>query len=298
MLRQKPVAAVTGASGYLGSQICETLESGGWHVVRLVRSPERSHGQVLPYDLATPVTARVREALRSANALIHAAYDLSLTSPADIWRVNVEGTRRLLEAAKEAAVGRIIVFSSMSAFAGTSQLYGRAKLEIEAMTIECGGCAVRPGLVYSDRAGGMAEAMRKLTTLPIVPVIAGAAAVYMVQEEDLMRAIALLASATTLEPGTISIAHPSRVTLTNLLRTFSAQENRRCRFVPVPWQLVYWLLRSGELMRLHLPFRADSLLGLIHTAPGLAGEDQLARLGVTLHAFKPVKDPAALPGGR
>ena len=234
MLRQKPVAAVTGASGYLGSQICETLESGGWHVVRLVRSPERSHGQVLPHDLATPVTAQVREALRSANALIHAAYDLSLTSPADIWRVNVEGTRRLLEAAKEAAVGRIIVFSSMSAFAGTSQLYGRAKLEIEAMTIECGGCAVRPGLVYSDRAGGMAEAMRKLTTLPIVPVIAGAAAVYMVQEEDLMRAIALLASATTLEPGTISIAHPSRVTLTNLLRTFAAQENRRCRFVPVP----------------------------------------------------------------
>jgi nucleoside-diphosphate-sugar epimerase len=298
MLMQVPVAAVTGASGYLGSQICDTLESRGWQVVRLARSPGMSHGQVLPYDLATPVTAQVREALRSADALIHAAYDLSLTSPADIWRVNVEGTRRLLEAAKEAAVGRIIVFSSMSAFAGTSQLYGRAKLNIEAMTIEFGGCAVRPGLVYSDRAGGMAGAMRKLTTLPIVPVIAGGAGVYTVREEDLMRAIALLASATTLEPGRISIAHPSRVTLRSLLRTFAAQGNRRCRFVPVPWQLVYCLLRSGELMRLHLPFRADSLLGLIHTAPGLAGGDQLARLGVTLHAFKPAKDPAALPGGR
>jgi nucleoside-diphosphate-sugar epimerase len=298
MLRQVPVAAVTGASGYLGSQICDTLESRDWQVVRLARSPGRSHGQVLPYDLATPVTAQVREALRSANALIHAAYDLSLTSPADIWRVNVEGTRRLLKSAKEAAVGRIIVFSSMSAFAGTSQLYGRAKLDIEAMTIESGGCAVRPGLVYSGQAGGMAGAMRKLTILPIVPVIAGGAGVYTVREEDLMRAIALLASATTLEPGTISIAHPSRVTLLSLLRTFAAQENRRCRFVPVPWQLVYWLLRSGELMRLHLPFRADSLLGLIHTAPSLAGGDQLARLGVTLHGFKPAKDPAALPGGR
>jgi nucleoside-diphosphate-sugar epimerase len=298
MVRQAPVAAVTGASGYLGSQICETLESRRWQVVRLARSPERSHGQVLQYDLATPVTAPAQDALRSANALIHAAYDLSLTSPADIWRVNVKGTRRLLEAAKEAAVGRIIVFSSMSAFAGTSQLYGRAKLDIEAMTIEFGGCAVRPGLVYSDRAGGMAGAMRKLTTLPIVPVIAGGAGVYTVQEEDLMRAIALLASATTLEPGAISIAHPSRVTLLSLMRTFAAQENRRCRFVPVPWQLVYGLLRSGELMRLHLPFRADSLLGLIHAAPSLAGGDQLARLGVTLHAFKPAKDPAALPGGR
>jgi nucleoside-diphosphate-sugar epimerase len=297
MIRQVPVAAVTGASGYLGSQICETLETRGWHVIRLARSPGRGHGQILPYDLATPVTAPVREALRSANALIHAAYDLSLTGPADIWRVNVAGTRRLLEAAKEAAVGRIIVLSSMSAFAGTSQLYGRAKLEIEAMTVECGGCAVRPGLVYGDQAGGMAGAMRKLATLPIVPVIAGGAGVYTVREEDLMRAIALLASAATLEPGTISIAHPSRVTLRNLMRTFAAQENRRCRFVPVPWQPVYWLLRSGELIRLHLPFRADSLLGLIHAAPALAGEDQLARLGVTLHSFQPAKDPAALPGG-
>ena len=298
MLTPAPVAVVTGASGYLGSQICDTLESSGWHVVRLARSPGKSHGQALPYDLATPVTARVREVLRSANALIHAAYDLSLTSRADIWRVNVEGTRRLLEAAREADVGRIIVFSSMSAFAGTSQLYGRAKLDIEAMTIEWGGCAVRPGLVYSDQAGGMAGAMRKLTTFPVVPVIAGGAGVYTVREEDLMRAIALLASATTLEPGTISIAHPSRVTLPDLLRTFAAQETRRCRFVPVPWQLVYWLLRSGERLRLRLPFRADSLLGLIHTAPSLSGGDQLARLGVTVHAFEPAKDPAAWPGGR
>ena len=38
-------------------------------------------------------------------------------------------------------------------------------------------------------------------------------------------------------------------------------------------------------MRLRLPFRADSLLGIVHTAPGLVGEDQLARLGVTVRAF-------------
>jgi hypothetical protein len=57
-----------------------------------------------------------------------------------------------------------------------------------------------------------------------------------------MRVIALLASATTLEP-------------------------------------------EWEFMRLRLPFRADSLPGLIHTAPGLIGGGHLARLGVTLHAF-------------
>ena len=38
-------------------------------------------------------------------------------------------------------------------------------------------------------------------------------------------------------------------------------------------------------MRLRLRFRADSLLGVIRTAPGLVGGDYLARFGVTLHAF-------------
>ena len=297
MSAKAPVAVVTGAHGYLGSRICETLESEGWQVTRLARSPRAGRGQALAHDLAAPVTAQVREALRSADALIHAAYDLALTSARDISRVNVAGTRRLLEAAREEGVDRIIVLSSMSAFAGTSQLYGRTKLEIEAITLECGGCAIRPGLVHGEQAGGMAGAMRKLATLPVVPVIAGGAGVYTVRETDLMRVVALLASADALPPGTISVAHPSRVTLTELLRTFAAQQHRRCRFVPVPWQLVYGLLRTGELLRLRLPFRADSLLGLIHTASGLAGEEQLAVLGVTVQAFA-VRGTDVPPGGR
>ena len=296
MTSQSRVAAVTGAGGYLGSQICQTLESRGWQVIRLTGSGARSHGQVVSYNLAAPITPQVSEALASADVLIHAAYDLTLTSPADIRQVNVEGTRRLLKAAREAGPGRIIVLSSMSAFTGTTQLYGRAKLEIEAITIESGGCAVRPGLVHGKRPGGMAGALRKLTTLPVVPVIAGGAGLYTVWEEDLMAAIALLAEATTLEPGTISLAHPDKVTLVELMNAFAAGENRRRRFVPVPWQLVYSALKTGEFLRLRLPFRADSLLGLVHTAPGLIGGDELARLGVTMHAFQSAS--AALSGER
>jgi nucleoside-diphosphate-sugar epimerase len=181
----------------------------------------------------------------------------------------------------------------MSAFDGTSQLYGRAKLDIEAMTKEFGGCAVRPGLVYGAGSGGMAGALRRLTILPIVPVIAGGAGVYTVREDDLMMAIYALTSAPALAPGTISIAHPSRVTLTDLLKVFAAQEDRRCRLVPVPWQLVYWLLRSAEFLHLHLSFRADSLLGLVHTTSSLSGVDQLNSLGATLHAFSAAGSPEA-----
>ena len=290
MTAQAPVAAVTGASGYLGSRTCVTLESRGWQVVRLVRSRSRSQQPACAYDLATPVSSEVTELLHSADVLVHAAYDLSLTRPADIWRVNVNGTRRLLDVAADARMRRILVFSSMSAFKGTTQLYGRAKLDIEAITVASGGCVVRPGLVYGERPGGMAAALRKLTRLPIVPVIAGVARQYTVREDDLMKVIAALAAVETLPPGTISVAHPTPVELQDLLVALAAQNGRQCRFVPVPWQLVYALLRTAELLRLRLPFRADSLLGLVRTAPCVSGGEALTALGVALQDFS--LDPA------
>ena len=285
MTTKVPIVAVTGASGYLGSRICHSFEAAGWRVVRFTGSQPPIPGQVIHYELAAPVTEEACGALRSADVLIHAAYNLSLTSAHDIWRVNVEGTRRLLDAATEAGTARVIVLSSMSAFAGTTQLYGRAKLDIEAMTVERGGIAVRPGLVYGKQAGGMAGALRKLTALPIVPVISGDAGVYTVREDEFMEGVARLAAAEDLEPGTISLAHGERSTLADMLGAFAVQESRHCRFIPVPWQPIWRMLRIGEAMRLPLPFRADSLLGLVHTAPGLSGEDQLVRLGVKFSAF-------------
>jgi nucleoside-diphosphate-sugar epimerase len=285
MKTRAPLAVVTGASGYLGSLICTTLESGGWQVLRLVRSPSTGNRSVCRYNLAAPVRAEVRGILESADVLVHAAYDLSLTSRSDIWRVNVGGTRSLLEVAGSAGVRRIIVLSSMSAYDGTRQLYGQAKLGIEAMTMAAGGCAIRPGLVYGDSPGGMAAALRKLTRLPIVPVVAGDARQYTVHEHDLMTAIHALAAADTVPPGPIGVAHPTPVAFRDLLVAFAAQEGRRCHFVQVPWWPVYWALRVGELLTIGLPFRADSLLGLVHTAPSVPGLEALTRLGVTIRAF-------------
>jgi nucleoside-diphosphate-sugar epimerase len=227
----------------------------------------------------------VKEVLNSADVLVHTAYDLSLTRSIDIRRVNVDGTHRLLNVAADARMRRILVLSSMSAFEGTTQLYGRTKLDIEAMTLASGGCVVRPGLVYGERPGGMAAALRKLTRLPIVPVIAGGARQYTVREDDLMTVIAALATVKTLRTKTISVAYPIPVLLPDLLRAFAAEEGRRCRLVPVPWQLVYAVLRTAELLRLRLPFRADSLLGLVRTAPCVSGGEALTGLGVTLNPF-------------
>ena len=290
MTNDRGIAVVTGASGYLGSRICATLSARGWSVVRLARAPTPGADPSLHYDISAPIDEEVRKVLQSAAVLVHAAYDFSARSRADIWRINVEGTRSLLQEAGRARVGRILVLSSMSAYEGTAQLYGQAKLAIEADTIAAGGCVIRPGVVIGEMPGGMAGALRKLASLPVVPVIAGNPGQYVVREEDLMVAIAALIESESLPPTPIGIAHATQVPIRDLLELVRPAHGRIPHFVPVPWRIVYGVLRVGESLRIRLPFRSDSLLGLVHSAPGVPGLQDLAHLGVTPRAVLPSHD--------
>ena len=100
-----------------------------------------------------------------------------------------------------------------------------------------------------------------------------------------MNALAALSATESLPAGTISIAHPRPVAFPELMTALAAQEGRSCHMFPVPWQLVYFSLRTAEALRLPVPFRADSLLGLVHPAPEVSNGEPLTGLGITLHAF-------------
>jgi nucleoside-diphosphate-sugar epimerase len=275
-------AAITGAYGYLGSLVRTRLEAEGWHTRALVRNPRPDDATAVQYDLALPVPAR---AVQSVDVLVHCAYDLTLVRRDDIERVNVDGSRRLFQAARAAGVGRIVALSSMSAHPATTQLYGRAKLEVENAVRAVGGVAVRPGIVYGARPRGMAGALQKLTRLPVVPLVAGSTRQYVVHEDDFASAIVALASAPAIERDVVSVAHPEAVPFRALLEHLAGAEGRRPRWVPVPWPPVYWALRVANALRVPVPFRADSLLGLVKPAPAAVGVDAVRALGVTLRTI-------------
>jgi nucleoside-diphosphate-sugar epimerase len=289
-----PVVAITGASGYLGGQIRDHLRSLGLPVVSLVRSPADDPRLERRYDLASPVPP---DLLASVDVLVHAAYDFGLTSRAAIWRVNVEGSRRLLAAAQAAGVRRVIVVSSMSAYEGTTQRYGQAKLAIEAAAAAYGGCVVRPGLVYGDAAGGMIGALRAAVHLPLVPLVGGTSRQYPVHEDDVTAAIGRLVLADELPDELLGIAPPSPVSFRQVLEHLAAGEGRAPRFVPVPWQVLFFGLRCAELLRVAVPFRSDSLLGLVRPAPDVPGADALHRLGIALRPFPSGREELARAEG-
>jgi nucleoside-diphosphate-sugar epimerase len=279
-MAQAPTVAITGATGYLGGVLRDTFDDAGWDTISLARSA--TVGTTRHYVVGEPPSD---DLLDGVDVLIHCAYDMSVTSREEIWRTNVDGTRRLLDRADDTGVSRVVVLSSMSAYAGTTQLYGLSKLDIERQARECGAVSVRPGLVYGPRAGGMAGALSSLTRLPVVPVVASRSHQFTVHEDDFAAAIMALVSAPEVTTDPIGVANPVPVPFRQVIEGLARQNHRTCRTVPVDWRLVHAALRAGEAMNVALPFRSDSLFGLARPASSVPNLGVLAELGVRLRRF-------------
>jgi nucleoside-diphosphate-sugar epimerase len=277
-----PVVAVTGVTGYVGSVLEPAFVSAGYRVLRLTRTP-RLGTDDRPFTLGPDVRP---ELLNGVDVLVHCAYDMTVTRRSEIWERNVFGTERLLDAAVAAGVGRTVVVSSMSAYPGTRQLYGRAKLETELAAFGRGMAVVRPGLVYGPGWGGMAGTLRRLATLPVLPDFGARAVQFTIHEDDLAAAVVAIARSAQVPDVPVGIAYPEPLPFRTLISDLATGQGRpRPRFVPVSPVAAYGALRAAETVGVPLPVRADSLLGLVRPAPAVANVAVLSDLGVGLRPF-------------
>src|SRR5665213_1141745 len=278
----RPVVAITGASGYLGSVLEVAFGSAGYEVRRLVRTP-RPGASDRAFTLGAAVDTAV---LDGVDTLVHCAYDMALTRRKNIWETNVFGTVALLDAAAAVGVRSTVAVSSMSAYPGTRQLYGRAKLDTELAALGRGMRVVRPGLVYGPAWGGMAGTLRRLAALPVLPDFGNGAHQFTVHQDDLAAAVLAIARVDRAPGVPVSIAFPAPLPFRSLMTALAVGQGTPApRFVPVPPTAASAGLRIAEALGLPLPVRADSLLGLVRPAPVVANVGVLTGLGVSLRPF-------------
>ena len=111
---------VTGATGFVGSAVLRRLAAAGHEVCVLVRpTSDRSNlegvqAEVRVGDLTD--RASLDAAVKGCGALFHVAaeYRLWHPRPQEMERANVEGTRNVLEAARDAGIGRAVYTSSVA----------------------------------------------------------------------------------------------------------------------------------------------------------------------------------------
>jgi dihydroflavonol-4-reductase len=114
---------LTGASGFVGSAIARALVAAGYPVRALVRAPAaRASLAGLPIDVVegdVRDAQAVARAVRGARHVVHAAADYRLWTrdAGELRAINVDGTRIVMEASRDAGVARIVYTSSVATLA-------------------------------------------------------------------------------------------------------------------------------------------------------------------------------------
>jgi dihydroflavonol-4-reductase len=115
------VTVVTGGTGFVGAAVVRLLVGAG-HRVRVLARPGNDRRllaglpvETVDGDLAD--TTSLQRCLQGCHLLFHVAALYSFWAPDRrlFYQINVEGTRRLLQVAGEAAVGRVVYTSTVGA---------------------------------------------------------------------------------------------------------------------------------------------------------------------------------------
>lgn len=279
--------AVTGSFGYLGKHLINLCLQRGCSIRALGRTKRRenpSQVEDIFFDLSASISS---ETLKGADVLIHLAHDFSGLSLEESLKINLEGSRRLFVAAKEAGLRKIIYVSSMAAYPGCRSIYGRAKLAVEEEAIKFKAWVIRPGTVYGGSNQGLFAGLRSMATkLPFIPVIdGGRQQLFLVHVDDLCEALLKIAFDDSLTAASepISLAASRPLELREILGQLAQQAGKKSRFLHVPSVLLFPAMKLAESIGLKLPFRSDSLVSIRNRNPNARIESDF--LGINLREY-------------
>lgn len=259
---------VTGASGFIGLRLCAALRLAGRRVSGMMRAQATG-----PWDDAIyhalgsgplpPSTLAGVDTVYHLAARVHVTED-GAGAIEPYARVNVEGTRYLLEAALDQGVRRFVLLSSIKAMgekthgcvdesseAVPTTPYGRTKREAELLTLECAmhsameAVVLRMPAVYGAGCKGNVASMldgvrrRRFPPLPEFHNLRS-----MVHVEDVVRATQLLAVHPRAS-GQVYIVTDGEALSTRAL--YDAMRMALGR-EPASWYVPKWVLRAGAMV--------------------------------------------------
>lgn len=278
------VVLVTGASGFVGRELCADLLKRGSKVRALVRDPATAPQGTTPCVAAGLDDARaIDRAVTGVSAVVHLAGRAhvmreSADNPDEAFRVvNVDGTRRVLDASRAAGVPKFLFASSVKAVGEANDrpwtestvpapedAYGRSKLAAEEVVRSAGrdgmhAPILRLPLVYGPGVKGnllrLLEALDAGRPLPFGSIRNRRSLVAM---PNLLAAIHAVLAVPGAGNGTFFVSDDHDVSSAELCRFLAAGLGRRARLLPVPSQLLAVLGRIGDGIRPVIPVPFDS----------------------------------------
>jgi nucleoside-diphosphate-sugar epimerase len=265
---------VTGASGFVGRRVCALLAASDCEVVaatRVTDAPLPGAARTLALGGIGPAT-HWQPALDGCDALVHLAARThqgdDATMRDDFFRINVEGTRGLIDAALAAGVRRVVFVSSAKVYGESSPLdadgrphaftatdvprpagpYGASKLAAEALLRERCATAraaltiLRPPLVYGpgNKANlfALMRAIERGVPLPLASIRNARSLVFVDHLAEAIGAALAQADGTHVYPvADVELSTPA------LSEALAAGMRKPARLLPCPVRLLALLGR-------------------------------------------------------
>jgi nucleoside-diphosphate-sugar epimerase len=281
-------AFVTGATGCIGGALVKKLSQSGYRTIALVRDLQRAAFlkefagvELVIGDL--DARDRMVEAMRGCDVVFHLAAKVHAppgTDEAEFARVNVEGTRNVVEAAVESGVSSFVFFSTVAVYPESDEefdetsapapatAYGASKLAAEKIVLERASetgmkaTVLRLPVVYGPRdRGNVARLIDTIRRGRYFIVGDGANLKSMVAVENVVDAAMLVVSDERARGQVYIVCDERAYTQREIAETIASAMgiNRGFRQLPrgVAMMLGYVADSVGKLTGLDLPLSAD-----------------------------------------
>lgn len=256
----RPLAAVTGASGFIGKHVVAALSAGGWRVRLLLRRvPEgaewrQSHPEVVVGSLEDE--AALVRLVQGADAVVHLAGLIKAARRQHFFEVNCKAVARLANTVRQVAPeAHFLLVSSLAAREPALSDYAASKRAGEAAALDVLGPRVtvlRPPAVYGphDR-----ETLRffQIARWPRIPLPGRPdARAALIHVRDAARLLAAVAAASPRgEVLAMADDHPEGYSWQAVLGAAArAVANPAPRFFPAPQALLKGVALIGDVARL------------------------------------------------
>ena len=248
---------VTGATGFVGRRVVQTLLDQGNPVRCLVRTPAAA--AVLDPDRVdihfgdVSDSASLTSAFNGVDAVVHLVAVIREKGSATFDAINFQGARNVAEAASVAGVNRLVHVSAIGAQDNPRFPYLHSKWRGERATAEAGVpyTIVRPSIVFGPSDEFLSTLAALVKAFPAVPVLGnGRTRFQPIHVDDVARCITQSLDRPDLAGNTLGVGGPQHLTYDQILDAVVATLRSRRVKLHMPLALVRPLL---SIMQAILP---------------------------------------------
>ncbi len=254
------VVALTGASGFIGGQIARMLVAKGFSVRALSRTQSGLKGGVFWVRGSLEDFRSLAELVNGARAVIHCAGAVRGRDLRSFCAINVDGSRRVMEAARQSGTcERFLHMSSLAARYPELSWYSRSKFEAEQEVLRAAGTVnvgiFRPTAVYGPGDRELQPLFSWLLRGVLVRLGAGEAHLSFVHVFDLTAAVMQWLTSTVARPATYEISDGTLggYKWNDLVSIGADIRKGRVRQIPVSVKLLKCLARANLALSYLLP---------------------------------------------